>query len=66
MPAPLRGTQSLVGQMGWVFARPSLTLLEVGWRWLFGIPLLVVCWVQARQVWLPCCTGWDRWPQSVG
>ena len=22
VPAPLRGTQSLVGQMGWVFARP--------------------------------------------
>ena len=50
MPAPLRGTQSLVGQMGWVFARPSLTLLEVGWRWLFVIPLLVVCWVQARHI----------------
>jgi hypothetical protein len=48
--APLRGTQSLVGQMGWVFQRPSLTLIEVGWRWLFGIPLLLVCWIQTQRV----------------
>jgi hypothetical protein len=50
MPAPLRGTQSLVGQMGWVFARPSLTALEVGWRWVFGIPLLAVCWMQFQRI----------------
>jgi hypothetical protein len=48
--APLRGTQSLVGQMGWVFSRPSLTAIEAGWRWIFGIPFLVVCWMQARQI----------------
>jgi hypothetical protein len=50
MAAPLRGTQSLVGQMGWVFARPSLTLLEVAWRWVFGIPFLAVCWAQAQRI----------------
>lgn len=50
MAAPLRGTQSLVGQMGWVFQRPSLTLIEVTWRWLFGVPLLLVCWMQAQQI----------------
>src|ERR1035438_9328682 len=50
MPAPLRGTQSLVGQMGWVFARPSLTVIEVAWRWVFGIPFLAVCWVQAQRI----------------
>jgi hypothetical protein len=48
--APLRGTQSLVGQMGWVFDRSLLTAIEVGWRWIFGVPLLVVCWHQARQI----------------
>jgi hypothetical protein len=48
--APLRGTQSLVGQMGWVFSRPTLTLIEVAWRWLFGIPFLVVCWMQGQQI----------------
>ena len=50
MPVPLRGTQSLVGQMGWVFARPSLTAIEVAWRWVFGIPFLVVCWMQAQRI----------------
>jgi len=50
MPAPLRGTQSLVGQMGWVFERPSLTVIEVAWRWLFGIPFLLVCWMQAQRI----------------
>ena len=48
--APLRGTQSLVGQMGWVFDRPSLTALEVAWRWAFGIPFLFVCWMQAERI----------------
>jgi hypothetical protein len=48
--APLRGTQSLVGQMGWVFERPSLTALEVGWRWVFGIPFLIVCRLDARRI----------------
>jgi hypothetical protein len=50
MTAPLRGTQSLVGQMGWVFARPSLTAIEVGWRWLIGVPLLAVCWIQSQRI----------------
>lgn len=48
--APLRGTQSLVGQMGWVFARPSLTALEVAWRWIFGVPFLVVCRLQGQRI----------------
>jgi hypothetical protein len=48
--APLRGTQSFVGQMGWVFERPSLTALEVGWRWLFGLPFLAACWFCARRI----------------
>jgi len=48
--APLRGTQSLVGQMGWVSGRPVLTVIEVAWRWIFGIPLLAVCWVQMQGV----------------
>jgi hypothetical protein len=50
VPAPLRGTQSLVDQMGWVFSRPKLTAFEVAWRWIFGIPFLAVCGVQAQEV----------------
>jgi hypothetical protein len=36
--------------MGWVIRRPSLTALEVAWRWLFGIPFLLICWHQAQQI----------------
>lgn len=51
MPAEtVRGTQSVVGQMGRVFARPSLTALEIAWRWVFGAPLLAVCWAQAQAI----------------
>ena len=50
MTAPLRGTQSLVGQMGWVFHRPSLVAIEIGWRWLFGIPFLAVCWIEMQRI----------------
>jgi hypothetical protein len=49
-PRPLRGTQSLVGQMGWVFDRPSITAIEVCWRWIFGIPFLAVCYAQLKQI----------------
>jgi hypothetical protein len=47
---PVRGTQSAVAQMGWVFVRPSLTALEVAWRWVIGAPLLFVCWRQAEKI----------------
>jgi hypothetical protein len=50
MAAPLRGTQSLVGQMGWVFAHPSLTALEVLWRWTFGIPFVIVALLEAIKI----------------
>ncbi len=50
MAAPLRGTQSLVTHMGWVFKRPTLTAIEVGWRWIFGIPLLFIGWNQWLQI----------------
>jgi hypothetical protein len=60
MAAPLRGTQSLVGQMGWVFQRPSLTALEVAWRWTFGIPFVVVALLEAIKILIalpPASTG---------
>jgi hypothetical protein len=50
MAQPVRVTQSLVGQMGWVLARPLLTALEVGWRWLVGLPILAVCLIEARRI----------------
>lgn len=48
--ARVRGTQSLVAFMGWVIRRPSLTFLEIAWRWLFGVPFLLLCWHQAQQI----------------
>jgi hypothetical protein len=36
--------------MGWVFGRPSITAIEVGWRWIFGIPFLLVCYGQLKQI----------------
>jgi hypothetical protein len=47
---PVRGTQLLVEHMGDVFRRPSLVAIEVAWRWLFGIPFLLLCWQQAQQI----------------
>jgi hypothetical protein len=60
---PVRGTQSAVAQMGWVFSRPSLTALEVAWRWIIGVPLFWVCWVQVEKIVAvlpPSVTGLDR------
>jgi hypothetical protein len=50
MAQPLRGTQSLVGQMGWVFERPLLTALEMLWRWTFGLPFLIVALLEAIKI----------------
>lgn len=47
---PVRGTQLLVEHMGEVFKRPALIGLEILWRWAVGIPLLLLCWVQARRI----------------
>ncbi len=46
----MRGTQTLVDQMGWMFRRPSITALEVAWRWLFGVPFLLVCWQRLQHI----------------
>jgi len=47
---PLRGTQLLVEHMSTVFRRPSLVAIEIGWRWLFGVPFLMVCRSQAQRI----------------
>ena len=47
---PLRGTQLLVTHMGSVLRRLSLIAIEISWRWLFGIPFLLVCFDQIRKI----------------
>jgi len=64
MAPPLRGTQSLVGQMGWIWNRPALVLIEVGWRWLFGVPLLLLCWYEAQRI-LGFMPAWSTGLSSV-
>jgi hypothetical protein len=59
----LRATQSLVSFMGFAWGNPSLVLLEIAWRWLFGIPFLFVCWSQAQLILAqipPSSVGLDR------
>jgi hypothetical protein len=48
--APVRGTQLLVEHMSEVFRRPSLVAIEIAWRWLIGIPFLLICWDQGQQI----------------
>ncbi|MEO6806119.1 MAG: hypothetical protein ABI286_12790 [Edaphobacter sp.] len=40
----VRGTQSFVHTLSECWRRPSLTGLEVLWRWVYGIPALLVLW----------------------
>jgi hypothetical protein len=46
----VRGTQTLVSQMGWMLRHPGVVAVEVGWRWLFGIPFLLVCLSRLQHV----------------
>ena len=48
---PLRGTQSFVHTLAACWRRPSLTALEVLWRWAFGVPALVLLFYHALGVW---------------
>lgn len=45
----MRGTQSFVGVMGAVWKRPSLTGLELMWRWSFGLIAAGLVWVFAHD-----------------
>jgi hypothetical protein len=48
-PAPVRGTQSFVGVMSAVWKRPSLTGLEIAWRWSFGLLAFACIWLFAHD-----------------
>lgn len=47
----VRGTQSLVHQLEVCWRRPSLLVIELAWRWLFGIPALWLVYIQALRIW---------------
>ncbi len=46
----MRGTQSFVHALATCWRRPSLTALEVLWRWAFGIPVLLLLWYEATRI----------------
>jgi hypothetical protein len=59
----LRATQTLVSHMAFCWNHPTVVLLEVGWRWLVGIPFLAVAWLQVQQILLrvsPESAGLDK------
>lgn len=45
----MRGTQSFVGVMAAVWKRPSLTALELLWRWSFGVVTAALLWFLAHD-----------------
>jgi hypothetical protein len=46
----VRGTQSFVHVLSQGWKHPSWTVLEVLWRWLYGIPALLVLWYEATRI----------------
>jgi hypothetical protein len=47
---PIRGTQSFVYTLSACWRRPSLTALEVLWRWAFGAPALALIYCEATRI----------------
>jgi hypothetical protein len=48
---PVRGTQSFVYTLSACWKRPSVTALEVAWRWTFGVPAVALVAHEALRVW---------------
>jgi hypothetical protein len=46
----LRGTQSLVHIFGYCWSRPSLLLIELTWRWLYGAPALLLIYYEGAKL----------------
>ena len=53
-----RGTQSFVYTLSACWRRPSLTGLEVLWRWCFGVPALLSVWFLVVPVVLAAPADW--------
>jgi hypothetical protein len=46
----VRGTQSFVHVLSHCWKHPSWTALEVLWRWVYGIPALLVLWYEGARI----------------
>lgn len=47
---PIRGTQSLVHTYAECWSRPALLVRELAWRWLFGIPALLLIFYEGARI----------------
>ena len=65
MNAQVRGTQSFVHTLSACWRHPSLTALEVAWRWLFGIPAVALIYLQLHKA-LLAATGGTLDPARLG
>ena len=63
--APVRGTQSFVRTLSACWHRPGVTALEIAWRWLFGIPALLLL-ASAGRHGLARATGGTFDPATLG
>lgn len=48
--SPERTTQTFVGILSWCWRRPSLTGLEILWRWLYGVPALLLLRYEVMRI----------------
>ena len=55
---PVRGTQSFVRTLSECWHRPSLTALEVLWRWVYGVPALWSVWHWVYPVVMAAGVDW--------
>ena len=55
----VRGTQSFVYTLSECWRRPSLTALEVLWRWVYGIPALLLVWLCVSSMLMSLPLDWD-------
>ena len=46
----LRATQTLVSHMSFCWQHPSVVAIEIAWRWLFGVPFLLILWGKAQVI----------------
>jgi len=46
-----RATQGFVHMLSRCWQRPSLTALEIAWRWAFGIPALLLLEYEGARIW---------------
>ena len=46
--SPQRVTQGFVGNLTWAWRHPSVSLMEIAWRWLYGAPALWLVWTAAQ------------------